>query len=333
MFQKFLRKLKEKQFAWDIASFFASYVPRTYFQKLPKQITLELTNSCNLRCYGCPTHFAMKRARGYLDVEMFKTLVDEFKHVKEKPGFAMNFAGEPLLHQRIDEIVAYAEKNGHRTFISSNTTLLNRSLSERLIRAGLSEIHVCLEGMTKEAHETYRRGSNFDIVKKNIEDILEAKRALNSLSPKVTIQTLLTRFSENDVDAMTEWARSIGADAINFKSFSMGSYTTEEMKNETMKFLPTKPELRRNTSVLRKTLCSWPITDAVVFWNGDIGLCCIDFDQKVPMKNIKDAGFIKAYLSPELIKRRKFGFRKKYGICKQCSLGNAEFLGWEVKLK
>jgi MoaA/NifB/PqqE/SkfB family radical SAM enzyme len=333
MIQKIMQTIKKNQFFWDALGSVSAYAPLSLFQKLPDQITIELTNACNLRCPCCPTHFAMKRERGYLDVDVFKKLVDEFKDVKIKPAFAMNFAGEPLLHQRVDEIIAYASKNGHRTFISSNTTLLKKSLSERLIRAGLSEIHVCLEGMTKEAHEAYRRGSNYEVVKQNIIDLLDAKRALNSNTPKVTIQTLLTRSSENDIEAMTEWARSIGADAINFKSFSTGSYVTEDMKAEVEAFLPTKPELLRKSTSVRRTVCTWPINNAIIFWNGDIGLCCIDFDQNVKMKNIKDDGFIKTYLSPELVAMRKLGFRKKFGICRNCTLGNADFMGWEVKLK
>lgn len=333
MFQKIMQIIKKNQFFWDVLGFVSAYAPLSLFQKLPDQITIELTNACNLRCPCCPTHFAMKRERGYLDVEVFKKLVDEFKDVKIKPAFAMNFAGEPLLHQRVDEIIAYASKNGHRTFISSNTTLLKKSLSERLIRAGLDEIHVCLEGMTKEAHESYRRGSNYEVVKQNIIDLLDVKRALNSNTPKVTIQTLLTRSSEHDIEAMTEWARSVGADTINFKSFSTGSYLTEDMKEGIGSFFPTKPELQRKHTVIRKTVCTWPIDNAVIFWNGDIGLCCIDFDQKVKMLNIQEKGFVKAYLSPELVRSRILGFRKKYAICKNCSLGNADFMGWEVKLQ
>ena len=31
---------------------------------------------------------------------------------------------------------------------------------------------------------------------------------------------------------MIKWAKEIGADSINFKSLSMGSYTTEDMKKK-----------------------------------------------------------------------------------------------------
>lgn len=333
MFQQILTKLKKKQITWDIAGVLAKYVPYVVFKRPPKQIIMEMTNACNLRCPACPTHTVMKRNRGYMDIDLFKSVIDEFKGLPYKPVIAMNFAGEPLLHQRIDELVAYAAENGHKTFISSNTTLLNKSLSERLIKAKLAEIHVCLEGMSKEAHESYRRGSNFEVVKKNIEDLMDARRELNSSLPHVTIQTLLTSYSENQMEEMVEWAKSIGADSINFKTMSQGSYTTDEAKEKFAFLLPEKKELRRKTTALKKTLCAWPLDNALVYWNGDLGLCCVDFDRLVEMKNIKDGGFLKAYYSGAATTKRKLGFRKKFGMCKNCSLGNADYLGYEIQLK
>ena len=45
------------------------------------------------------------------------------------------------------------------------------------------------------------------------------------------------------------------------------------------------------------------------------------------MPNIRKDGFIKTLLSEDVVKLRKKGFQKKYGICTNCSLGNADFMG------
>ena len=59
---------------------------------------------------------------------------------------------------------------------------------------------------------------------------LETKNRLNQNNPTVVIQTLITSLSENEKEDMIKWAKEIGADSINFKSLSMGSYTTDDMK-------------------------------------------------------------------------------------------------------
>lgn len=328
-----LRQMKRAQIFWDIVGKMGRFYPSANFKKLPNQIVIELTNACNLRCPVCPTHFAMKRARGFMDLGLYKSIIDEFKNKKIKPEIVMTFAGEPLLHPEVDKFTKYATENEHKTLISTNATRLSKDLSERLIRAGLSGIHLCLEGITKESHEAYRRGSNFEVVKKNIEDFITIKEKLAVKEPQVVIQTLLTSFSENEVDDIIKWAKDTGANAINFKTLGMGSYTTDEMKEEYKYLLPTKKEFLRKISNVNRTLCSWPLRYAVVYWNGELGLCCIDFDNVVKLGNIKEKGFLNTFFLNEVIKKRKIGFRKSFGLCKKCSLGNADFMGLSVNLK
>ena len=100
-----LNKLKKHQIFWDAALKLSGFYPRSGFKKLPKTINIELTNMCNLRCPVCPTHFAMTRERGFMDFELFKSIIDEFKNVNLKPGIIMIFAGEPLLHKNVDKFV------------------------------------------------------------------------------------------------------------------------------------------------------------------------------------------------------------------------------------
>lgn len=266
-----------------------------------------------------------------MNFELYKSIIDEFKNKKTKPEIAFNFAGEPLLHPEIDKFIEYAAKNGHKTFISTNATRLSKNLSEKLIKANLSSAHLCLEGITKESHEAYKQGSGFEEVKKNIENFIAIKKELASEKPHVTIQTLLTSFSENEVEKIKQWAKNIGANAINLKTLSIGSYTTEEMKEKYKYLLPTKKEFLRKSSDINKTLCSWPLRYAVVYWNGELGLCCTDFDNAIELGNVKENGFLNTFFSNGAIKKRKMGFQKSFDLCKKCSLGNADFMGLNIK--
>jgi MoaA/NifB/PqqE/SkfB family radical SAM enzyme len=324
--------LKKKQIFWNVIDKVSFLAPLSMFKKIPKEIIVEPTNFCNLRCPICPTHFAMKRKRGFIDIELYKSIVDEFLVYKIKPRISLDFSGEPLLNKDIDKFVEYAHKKGHDTYISTNATLLFKELSKKLIKAGLSSIHLCLDGFTKEAQESYRVGSDFDKVKKNIEDFILAKQDLGGRT-YVTIQVLLTSFSENQIELMKEWAEKIGANAINLKSLSLGSYTTKEIKEKYDYLIPKNEKFRRKTTNIRKTICTAVENSALVYWNGDLGLCCIDFDNVVKMPNISNNGFIKTFLSDEVTRKRKHGFRKKFPLCQKCSLGSADFMGINIRFK
>lgn len=306
------------------------YFPNFLLKKIPKEIIIEPTNICNLRCPVCPTHFAMTRNKGFMDFQLFKSIIDEFQNFKKKPDISMNFSGEPMLNKNIYKFIKYASTNKHKTYISTNATAVNEKNSMEMIESGLSDIHLCIDGFSNKSHDTYRVGSDFNVIKKNIETFLSIKKKMKAKNPNVVIQTLITSLSENERSDLEHWAKSAGADSINFKSLSMGSYTTDEMKKKYNFLLPKEKQLRRKQTKNFHEICTIPYHQSVIYWNGNLGLCCIDFDNKVKMPNIKKDGFIKTILSKEVIQLRKKGIQKKYDICTNCSLGNAEFMGSNI---
>ena len=54
-----------------------------------------------------------------------------------------------------------------------------------------------------------------------------------------------------------------------------------------------------------------------------MGVCCVDFDNVIKMPNIKEKGFLKTLFSDEVIKKRKMGLNKKFGIYVIASQFNA----------
>lgn len=309
------------------------FIPLWWFKRLPKIIIIDVTNSCNLRCPVCPVTIAMTRKRGLLKMNVFRKIVDDFKVRSAKPAIYFNFSGEPTLNPALPEFIAYADRLGHDTFLSTNATKLTDELSARLIRAGLGRVYLCMDGFSKEAQESYRVRSDFDQVKRNIERFARKKHELGAAKPICILQTLLTAYSENQMDDINAWARDIGLDQVRYKTFSLGSYTSEEERRQGSRFLPQRKEFLRNLTTYKRPKCTIPTFQSVVFWNGDLGLCCIDYDQMIQLPNIKDVGFIEAYRSNAAASARKRGFLKQFDICKGCSYSNAENMGMKVNLK
>lgn len=244
-----------------------------------------------------------------------------------------NFSGEPTLNDHLPDLISYAAQNGHDTFLSTNATKLTRDMCQRLIQSGLARVNLCMDGFSKEAQENYRVRSDFDEVKSNIEMFLDVRKSLGSKKPLCVLQTLLTSYSEHQVDEMTAWARTAGFDKVRFKTFSMGSYTSDEEKQKYGHFLPTREEFMRHPTGVERATCGMPLYQTVVFWNGDLGLCCIDYDQMVQLPNIEQQGFLAAYLSDTALRARKNGFLKNFNVCKGCSYGNAESMGFKIDLR
>ena len=310
-----------------LKSAFKPFVPDYIFKKIPHEIIIEPTNVCNLKCPVCPTTYGMERKNGFMEFDVFKSIIDDLKDYKAKPRISMNFAGEPMLNKDIYKFVEYANKNSHKTFISTNVTAINEKNSRELISAGLRTIHLCVDGFSNKSHDTYRIGSDFKIIKKNIETFMNVKKDMNVKNPNVSIQTLLTSLSIDEKDDLVEWAKEIGADSIYFKSLSMGSHTTPELKSKWNFLVPKEKKFRRQQFSFDYPICGIPLKQSVVYWNGNLGLCCIDYNNDIKLPNIKKDGYVKTLFSTDTIKKRKQGFKKKYKLCSTCTLGSADYMG------
>jgi MoaA/NifB/PqqE/SkfB family radical SAM enzyme len=315
------------------ARFFGRFIPLAYFKRPPSVIIVDATNSCNLRCPVCPVTFAMTRKRGLMKTEVFRRIIDDFRDTRRKPAIYFNFSGEPTLNQALPDFIAYAHENGHDTYLSTNATKLDEEMCERLITSGLARVNLCMDGFSKQAQEVYRVNSDFEAVKANIERFLATRERLGAKTPLCVLQTLLTAYSEDQMEAMTDWARRIGMDRVRFKTFSIGSFTSREQKREFSHFLPRRRELLRHPTIVERGVCSTPLFQSVVFWNGDLGLCCIDYDRVVELPNVGAGGFLAAYRSKEALRARKRGFLKSFEICEGCSFSNADNMGIKVDLR
>lgn len=315
-----------------LAARLVELIPLAFFRRPPDTMIVDVTNACNLRCPVCPVTVAMTRPRGFMPLDRFKAVIDDLGRHGWKPAMFFNFSGEPTMNPALPDMVAYATANGHDSFLSTNVTFLTEDLSEKLIRAGLGRVALCLDGFTKEAHESYRVRSDFERTKANIVGFVEAKRRLGADRPVTVLQTLLTSLSEDHQAEIKAWAKEIGIDKVRFKSFSLGSHTDDETRSRWSWMVPKRLDLRRHQEGSVRQVCSTPLHQSVVFWNGQLGLCCIDYDRVVELPNVDEAGYVAAFRSDAAARARRSGVAKRFDICRACSYSNAESMGFFVRM-
>lgn len=118
------------------------------------RVYVEITNICNLRCSFCHGHSRQPR-------QMTR---EEFSHIlsqlKGKTGYVYyHLMGEPLLHHCLPEFLQMAKKEGFRSVITTNGTLLEKRGAE-LLAAGIHKVSVSLhsfEAGQEKAHREYLR--------------------------------------------------------------------------------------------------------------------------------------------------------------------------------
>ena len=109
----------------------------------PNMIHIEPTNHCNLGCIMCPQPREMQRVKGMMNFDLYKSIIDELKDTPAEFVYLHQF-GESLLHKKITDMVDYASENGLQVGMSTNGTLLNEKISERILNSKLDFLTLSL---------------------------------------------------------------------------------------------------------------------------------------------------------------------------------------------
>ena len=264
--------------------------PPTY----PDRLYIESTNVCNLSCIMCPTGMKLaKRPKGYMDMDLFRAIVDEMApHVK---ATTLHIWGEPLLHPRIAEMVAYCSEHGLHSEISTNAVLLDEGTSTELLQAGLGTIYLCMDGVTKETYEMVRRNATFEQTQENIHRFLRLKNAFQGRRPEVKLQLVELAPTADQTEAFKQIWDLPGVDRINIKAFDSWGDQVQEIS-----------QLRASEQATETARFHCPNLwyHAHIYWDGTLVRCDRDFDAVAPLGNVAE-GVMSAWRGDAMAELRR----------------------------
>jgi len=123
--------------------------------RFPFELHIDITNHCNMKCSVCPMAARYTEPimpLGYMDFELYKNIIDQC-HAHHWTGYEINLHkdGEPLMHDRIGDMIQYAKSKGAFVHFATNGLLLMKRKDD-LINSGLDLLTVSLteEWQTRE---------------------------------------------------------------------------------------------------------------------------------------------------------------------------------------
>jgi mycofactocin radical SAM maturase len=166
----------------------------------PVNVTWEMTYQCNLTCVHCLSDSGRPR-KGELTTSECREVIDAFAEMKV---FQFNIGGgEPFMRPDFLDLMDYAHQKGIVTCISTNGTLIDESVAQRLDKH-LVYIQVSLDGATRESNDAIRGKGSFDRVMRALSHLRDRKI-------EVSINTVLTRLSFPELDQLVAVAAAHGA--------------------------------------------------------------------------------------------------------------------------
>jgi radical SAM protein with 4Fe4S-binding SPASM domain len=202
--------------AWNRARLLWGYLRRRErLAGLPVEYIVETTAKCNLYCPMCPreTHPQPKED---MAEEIFRRLVDEAGSSAEH--MMLIGLGEPLLDPKIFDRIEYCERHGISTLLSTNGTLLDQEMADRLLRSRLTHLTLSFDGASAETFEYYRKGARFERVRDNFVRFARMKRERGA-PVQVVVQMVRLERNAHEVDEfMRFWSAVPGVDQVRVKA-------------------------------------------------------------------------------------------------------------------
>lgn len=300
--------------------------------RMARSYVIETTSRCNLRCRMCP-RLDMQRPMQDMPTELFQRVIDQIAEAdarREVDLVALHGFGEPLLHQRLLEMIEYAGQRlpkvrAHGPLrhsmkglnVSTNAVLLDEQKAEALLDSRLTWIAVSVDGNTADTYEAMRVGARFEQVVENVQRLLDLNRRKPRALPTIAVQVIASRTATPEFEAcMARWREEAGAAEnvlVELKPYTdwAGQVEAEELH---------VPDCRGDFLYVN---CGHPYHTQIIDADGRIALCCYDVRAAQGLGNAQEQGLEELWQGGKLNEIRGTLGRGKAAelpLCRNCTM-------------
>lgn len=286
-------------------------------EALPQYLDVELTNNCNFRCCFCPTGTkAMQRMKGYMSDDVAEAIVDNVSkyHI---PGVRFIRWGEPTMHPQYLTILDKVKKAGAFIHINTNGSLLDEEHIYRLMDMHLDSIKFSFQGADEGTYNEMREGGDYFKLLNVVRQFYKIRGDRDY--PYIQISTTLTGETadqienfKNDIENYCDYY-NVGYTKLNHLNVERMNISEEE-KIKIRRLQENEMNHHRYTKV-----CGEAFDKLSINWNGDVTLCCSDYDNFMIIGNILDNDIKHIFNCKAARIYREAIVNQQYGKIKCCS--------------
>ena len=321
-------------------------------------LLLELTNKCNFHCDFCPSD-SQTRVIGFMDLELAKKTYEEVADKKLALQVDLHLMGEPTLHPKLIEILIFGASKNVKTELVTNGSTLVAKVVPRILDALYGTIVASHMTPTEDTyHVRGKVGLSWDRYIGNIRLLVREymKRLAKGeiIRNEIDLRIMVTKDTASNVSIIksSEEARAIFTEWRDFtaeveRELGMPAFKRQDPDDDDL--LPenqhsfTKYRLQKgivltfwkaftfansrvsddyDLQAMEETIyCTRPFKDFGVLWNGDVTLCCMDYDGQLKVGNIQEES-IESVMQGEAannLRASMLGRHPLAPVCKTCT--------------
>ena len=267
-----------------------------------KKIYIEITNCCNLKCKFCPE---TNRKKEFMSVDDFEEIIKKIH--KYTNLVCLHVKGEPLLHNKLDEILKILERYNLKANITTNGILIKEKLEIIKNSKAVRQINFSLHSSTQ----------NKVFNNKYLQDIF---RSVNELKDVIISYRLwnLKDIKENDINL--EIIKSL-QEYYNIENLKQRLSENEFLKLKENVFINQDIEFKwpdiNNQIIIEKGRCLALKEQIAILVDGTVVPCCLDNNGDISLGNIFEESIEEILNKPKSIEIKK-NFERSIISCQLC---------------
>lgn len=257
----------------------------------PHNMLVELTNACNHRCLFC-AHRTMKRKIGFCDRNLMLNIITQAYELGTREiGFYL--CGETLLSKDLEFFVEQCKILGFEyIYLTTNGALADKKRIRGLCKLGLSSIKFSIDAATAETHSRLHGRDDFDLVKKNLFDVLSLKE--EGIDLGVFASFCILKSNENEVDRFRKEIGQYLDDTDIDLAFEQGGGTPDLLKEL------VDPQKRFGSAPCEMIFNRFHVT-----YEGYLTACCTDMDNMLAYADLNKETLKDAWYNEVITKLRR----------------------------
>ncbi|MFI3141558.1 MAG: radical SAM protein [Clostridia bacterium] len=170
-----------------------------------KMLFFELTDCCNLSCLHCGSSSSPDKSK-FLAFDLIKKVIDEVANkYNAKEIMICLTGGEPLLHPEFFRIADYIVSKKFSYGITTNATLIDDNMAQKLYNSKLKSISISLDGL-EDKHDYFR--NKIGAFNKTVAGIHNLYKYFGKSIP-IQITTVIHKNNITQLDNMAEYFLSL----------------------------------------------------------------------------------------------------------------------------
>ncbi|MBU4252494.1 MAG: radical SAM protein, partial [Candidatus Omnitrophica bacterium] len=189
----------------------------------PQTVVIDPHHRCNCNCLHCWVHMpGIKHTQEFLnrklDFNLYKRMIDDFCQLRVD-SIIFQGDGEPLLCDKLFEMIRYARNKDIAVSFFTNGLLLDERTAQEVVKLKITEIYCSLPAGTDKTYALVAHNKDpgaFKKINENLKNLGVLKNQAKELHPRLIMTHVIHTLNYREIMAMAENDVEIGANVIRF---------------------------------------------------------------------------------------------------------------------